>query len=154
VVQMSGAFDQAPVEIRDDVMVYTGARLERDLVVAGRVTASIVFATTGRSADVTVKLVDVHPDGRALNVVDSVARSNFKPGSPKLVSVDVGSIGIVFKAGHRVRVQISSSNFPRLDRNPSTDTPANEATSLEGASQVVHLGGPNPSFITLPVLAH
>ncbi|MCA1840315.1 MAG: CocE/NonD family hydrolase [Actinomycetota bacterium] len=153
VIQMSGAFDQWSVESRDDVLVYTGDRLERDLIVAGEVIASITFATTGQSADITAKLVDVYPDGSTLNVLDSVQRATFKPGKPRTVEVKLGNIAAVFVAGHRVRLQVSSSNFPRLDRNPSTGVPSPAATALKGASQTVFVGGIKPSLISLPVLA-
>ncbi len=117
----------------------------------GPVKATIRFSTTGQSADVTVKLVDVHPDGRAFNVVDSVRRLAFTPGRPRYVEVAVGSTALCFRAGHRIRVDVSSSNFPRLDRNPSTNAHAGEATSLHGAHQTVHLGGARPSRVTLPI---
>lgn len=148
-----GPVDQRAVEERDDVLVYTSESLKQPLTVIGPVTATIRFATTGRSADVTVKLVDVHPDGRALNVVDSVRRIGFTPGRARDVEVAIGATAMTFLRGHRLRVEVSSSNFPRLDRNPSTGEPAGDATELHGARQTVHLGGARPSGITLPVVA-
>ncbi len=149
---MSGPVDQRPVEIRDDVLVYTSAPLDRDLTVIGDVRATIGFATSGRSADVTVKVVDVHPDGKAFNVVDSVRRAKFEPGVAQLVQVDVGSTAMCFLAGHRIRVEVSSSNFPRFDRNPSTGEHAGDARALHGADQTVSLGGSTASTIILPVV--
>lgn len=149
ILPWAGPVDQRPVEERDDVLVYTSEPLEADLTVIGNVAADIRFATSGRSADVTVKLVDVHPDGRAMCVTDSVLRHDFVPGEHQDVHVEVGGTAMCFLAGHRLRVEISSSNFPRLDRNPSTGEPAGQATRLEGARQQVHLGG--ASRITLPV---
>ena len=148
----SGPVDQRSVEERADVLVYTSEPLTEPLIVIGPITADIRFATTGRSADVTVKLVDVHPDGRALSVVDSVLRAPFEPGTPQDIHVDVGATAMALAAGHRIRVEISSSNFPRLDRNPSTGVPAGQATHLEGARQSVYLGGPRGSRLTLPVM--
>ncbi|MBA3652811.1 MAG: CocE/NonD family hydrolase, partial [Actinobacteria bacterium] len=145
---MAGPVDQHDVEARGDVLVYTSAPLTKPLTVIGQVEATIRFSTTGRSADVTVKLVDVHPDGRALNVVDSVRRLPFTPGRPKNVDVAVGATAMCFLAGHRIRVEVSSSNFPRLDRNPSTGEHWGDATVLQGARQTVHLGS---SRVTLPV---
>lgn len=149
---MSGPVDQRPVEVRDDVLVYTSDILSLDLTVVGTIRATIGFSTSGRSADVTVKVVDVHPDGRALNVVDSIRRLAFVPGQPQAVEVEVGSTAMCFRAGHRIRVEISSSNFPRFDRNPSTGVHAGDATALEGADQTVVLGGPLASVIVLPVV--
>jgi putative CocE/NonD family hydrolase len=148
-----GPCDQRPVEERADVLVYTSDRLPRALTVMGEVTASICFASSAMSADVTVKLVEVHADGRAINLVDSVRRTALVPGEPARVEVAVGSTAIVVAAGHRLRVEVSSSNFPRLDRNPSTGEPAATATVLRPASQTVLHGGDHPSWVELPIVA-
>jgi len=147
-----GPVDQRPVEARDDVLVYTSALLDRSITIVGDVTATIRFASSAPSADVTVKLVDVHPDGRAMNVVDSVRRQSFTPGRPRNVTVVVGSTAIEFPKGHRIRVEVSSSNFPRLDRNPSRAEHWGDATTLERATQTVVRGGARGSRITLPVV--
>lgn len=149
---MAGPVDQRPVEERDDVLVFTSAVLESDLTVMGQVGAEVVFETEGRSADVTVKLVDVWPDGRAYNVVDSVQRADFTPGRSRSVQVAVGSTAMCFRAGHRIRVEVSSSNFPRFDRNPSTGVAAGQAEVLEPAWQTVHHGARAASHLTLPVV--
>lgn len=146
-----GPVDQRPVEVRDDVLVYTSAVLDAPITVIGDITADIWFQTSGRSADVTVKVVDVHPDGRAMCVTDSVSRLDFSPGQPQSVHVEVGPTGLCFLAGHAIRIEVSSSNFPRLDRNPSTGVPSGAATVLEGAHQGVHTGGERASRITLPI---
>ncbi|MBW3560983.1 MAG: CocE/NonD family hydrolase [Actinobacteria bacterium] len=145
---MAGPVDQRPVEERQDVLVYTSDRLTRDLTVVGAVTAEVAFATEGRSADVTVKLVDVWPDGRAYNVLDSVQRTAFIPQEARSVEIALGSTAMCFRAGHRIRVEVSSSNFPRFDRNPSTGCDPRDATELEPAWQTVHHA---ESRITLPV---
>jgi putative CocE/NonD family hydrolase len=150
---MAGPVDQRAVEERDDVLVYTTAPLAEAVTVIGVVEATVRFVTTGKSADVTVKLVDVHPDGRAMNVVDSVRRLDFTPGRAKDVVVSVGATAMTFLKDHRIRIQISSSNFPRLDRNPSTGVHWGDATKLEGAEQTVFRGGARPSRITLPVVS-
>lgn len=149
----AGPVDQRPIEGRSDVLVYTSEPLEGPLTILGDVTATIRFASSGRSADVAVKLVDVHPDGRALNVVDSVRRVDVPDDGPQDVVVHLGATAMCFLTGHRVRVHVSSSNFPRLDRNPSDGTPAGAATVLHPADQRVHTGGPEGSRITLPVVA-
>lgn len=149
---MAGPVDQSRVEERDDVLVYTSEPLAAPMTVVGMVTATINFATTGKSADVTVKLVDVHPDGRALNVVDSVRRGEFTPGRPRAVKVDVGTTAMTFLRGHRIRIEVSSSNFPRLDRNPSTGQHWGDAIKLARAEQTVVVGGRRASSVTLPVV--
>jgi putative CocE/NonD family hydrolase len=148
-----GPWDQRAVEERADVLVYTSDPLPRALTVMGEVTASICFASSAASADVTVKLVDVHPDGLALNLVDSVRRIALVPDEPARVEVVLGSTAIVVAAGHRLRVEVSSSNFPRLDRNPSTGEPSATATVLRPASQTVLHGGDHPSWVELPIVA-
>lgn len=147
----AGPVDQRPVEERPDVLVYTSDPLPADILVMGEITADVMFSTDAASADVTVKVVDVWPDGYAFNVVDSIRRCSFTPGEPQLVHVPVGSTAVAFRAGHRIRVEVSSSNFPRFDRNPSTSRCAAEATVLAGADQTVHHGGRALSRLTLPV---
>lgn len=133
-----GPLDQRPVEARNDVLVYTSDPLDSDLTVIGVVRAKIRFASTAPRADLTVKLVDVHPDGRALNVVDAIRRVELSPGKPKAVELDVGSTAIAFLRGHRIRIEIASSNWPQFD-------------CLEAAEQTVHWGGRSGSQLLLPV---
>lgn len=140
---MAGPVTQWDIEARDDVLVYTSDALDHDLVVVGPVTADITFQTSAASADIVVKLCDLYPDGRSYNVLDSIRRVTAKPGEPQSVSVAVGSVAQRFRAGHCLRVQIASSNFPRFDGNPAGGA----------ALQQVHWGGPEPSRIHLPILA-
>lgn len=137
---LAGPVDQRPIESRPDVLVYTGDRLTRDLTVIGPVKAFIRFASSAPDADVAVKLVDVHPDGTAMNVVDSVQRTAWHTGRPRRVEVSVGSTAITFRRGHRIRVEISSANFPHLD-------------CLPAATQSVHHGPRAGSYLQLPVIA-
>lgn len=147
-----GAMDQRSVESRPDVCSYTSSPLTEPLKVAGEVTARIWFATSGASADVCAKLIDVHPDGPAINIVDSVKRSKFTPGRARAVDVTLGSTAHVFLAGHSIRVDIASSNFPRLDRNPSTGQDPWTTDELRPADQTIHTGPRSASSITLPVM--
>ncbi|HEX3806334.1 MAG TPA: CocE/NonD family hydrolase [Gaiellaceae bacterium] len=133
-----GPADQARVEERNDVLVYTGDVLERDVTIVGSVRAELFFASTARRTDVAVKLVDVHPDGRAFNVVDSLRRVDLTPGKPTRVSVHAGRTAQTFLRGHRIRIEIASSNAPSFDY-------------LEAADQTVHWGGRTPSRLLLPV---
>ncbi len=138
VLPLAGPMDQRPVESRDDVLVYTTDPLPRALTVIGTITASIVFASSADHADVMVKVCDVHPDGRTLNVVDGATRVELTPGRARSVGVRVGSTAMTFKKGHRIRVEIASSNFPHLGLLP------------DAATQTVRHGGRRPSTVTLP----
>ena len=118
---VAGPSDQRLVEERGDVLVFTSEPLTEDVTIMGAVEGSVVFETTGRSADVTMKLVDVHPDGRAFNVLDSVVRSAFTPGRPeaghgraRLDRADV-SAGSPHPARHRV-VELPALRRERVDR--------------------------------------
>lgn len=144
VLPEAGPRDQRDVERRPDVLVYTGDVLSQDLTVLGTVRAHVVFESTARVADLAVKLVDVHPDGTAMSVVDSVRRvqpaSGEASGEGTEVEVTVGSTAMAFRAGHRIRVEIASSNYPRFDLCPAGD-------------QTVHRGGRAASRIVLPAYA-
>lgn len=148
----AGPLDQSVVENRNDVLVYTSDILEQDLTVMGMVRARIVFATSGQSADLSITLVDVYPDGRARYVVGSMQRADFSPGHSKPVEVRIGSTAITFKRGHRIRIDVASSNFPHLDLNPSTGEPSTKTIFFEAADQVVYWGGRAESFIELPIV--
>lgn len=135
-----GPLDQRAIESRSDVVVYTSDVLEHDLTIIGGVRAELYFESTEPVADVTVKLVDVYPDERALLVVDSIRRVRGGGAGGGPVEVEVGSTALTFKAGHRVRIEVASSNFPKYDVSPKAD-------------QTVHHGGRAPSRIVLPVYA-
>jgi hypothetical protein len=147
----AGAFDQTSVEERPDVLVFTSEPLTEDLEVTGRVTATLTAATDGPTTDWVVRLCDVHPDGRSHNVTDGIARVRTTPDEPTAVTVDLWSTSMVFKASHRIRVQVTSSCFPRWDRNLNT-ADGFESGSSRVAQQTVHLGGAGASCITLPVV--
>lgn len=133
----AGPLDQRAVESRPDVLVYTSDVLAHDVTVLGTVRAEVGFESSANRADVLIKLVDVHPDGRAMLVVDGIQRVDLTPGEPTKVAVRVGSTGITFPAGHRIRVEVASSNYPRFDTCPK-------------AHQTVHHGGRSGSSISLP----
>jgi len=128
-----GPYDQRPVEARDDVLVYTSEPLDRDLTVIGMVRAELEAASTASSFDLCVKLVDVEPSGRAINIADGVQRSAQVRGRCT-IEVRIGSVGVVFRAGHRVRIEVAGSNFPRLERN--LDGPAVQFI-ITGCSRVL-----------------
>jgi putative CocE/NonD family hydrolase len=144
-----GPQDQAPLLGRPDVLVYTSQTLERDLEVVGPVSAVLHAATTGVSSDFVVKLCDVHPDGRTFNVCDGIVRTTGDVGE---WPVDLWATAIVFRAGHRVRVVVSSSDFPRYERNPNTGEDPWEATVFRSVRQTVFHDTRRASHVVLPVI--
>ena len=164
IVSPMGAYDQTPNEIRNDVLVYTTDALEADTEVTGAVKAVIWASTTAQDTDFTVKLVDVHPDGSALNICDGIIRARFreslehptpvKPHEIYRYEIMVGSTSNLFKQGHRMRVEVSSSNFPLYDRNPNTGGWSKDAgpTDFKVATQMVFHDNQYPSQIILPVI--
>lgn len=154
-----GPVDQHRVLGRRDVLDYVSPVLEADLEVTGQVRAVLYVATSGRDTDFIVKLCDVHPDGRTYNVCDGILRLSFRdgrtrqsvtPGERLKIDVDLWSTAMVFKAGHRLRVLVTSSDFPRYDRNPNTGELAHRATRLEPALQRVFHGSDCASHLLLP----
>jgi uncharacterized protein len=157
-----GPMDQRPVEHRKDVLVYSTAPLKQDLEVIGPVEVVLYVATSARDTDFTAKLVDVFPDGYARNLTDGILRLRYreslekpellKPGEVYRVAIDAGVTSNVFLKGHRLRVEISSSNFPRFDRNPNTGGPIADETKLLKANQTVYHDKEHPSQVVLMVM--
>lgn len=159
----SGPKDQAAIEARPDVAVYTGPVLGHDMEVTGEVVLELYAATDGTDCDWTARLVDVAPDGTSRGIVDGVLRARYRhgldrptplvPGSPELFRVALGSVSHVFKAGHRARLQVASSNFPRFDRNPQAFVPVASAPAetFRVARQTVFHDAHRPSRLLLPV---
>jgi len=119
--------------------------------VTGRVTATLNVTTDGPTTDWVVRLCDVHPDGRSYNVVDGITRVETIPGQSSTVEVDLWSTSMLFKKGHRIRVQVTSSCFPRWDRNLNT-ADGLRTGQMRMADQTVHLGGSSGSYVTLPIV--
>jgi putative CocE/NonD family hydrolase len=155
-----GAFDQRDVEARPDVLVYATPPLEEDLEVTGPIEAHLWAATTAPDTDFTAKLVDVAPCGYARNLADGIIRARardsvkdpFRPGDVYEYVVDLGGTSNVFKAGHQVRLEISSSNFPRFDRNPNTGHAVGGDAELRTALQTVLHDAHHASYILLPII--
>jgi len=149
-----GAFDQREIEGRPDVLVYSTPPLEREVEVTGPIEVHLWAASSALATDFSAKLVDVGRCGYARNVQDGIARVDCREGAGQAreVVVDLAVTSNLFKAGHRIRVEISSSCFPRYDRNPNTGAPLGETTELRPATQwVLHDAG-HPSHIVLPVI--
>jgi putative CocE/NonD family hydrolase len=157
-----GAYDQRDVEARPDVLAYSTAPLAEDLEVTGPLEVHLWAATSAPDTDFAAKLVDVYPCGYARNVQDGIVRARYRasqeearpiePGAAYEYVIDLAATSNVFLAGHRIRLEISSSNFPRYDRNPNTGRPAGEDAALRVATQTVLHDGGHPSHIVLPVI--
>ncbi|MBW9116547.1 CocE/NonD family hydrolase [Rhizobium cauense] len=152
----SGPIDQATIEARDDVLVFTGQPLRDDLDVTGLVTAKLFVASSATTCDWTAKLCEVDPDGRSLGIVDGILR--WEPAGaceePVEIVVRLGHISRLFKRGHRLRLQVASSNFPRFDRNPQSGVAPTlaKASDFVPAKQRVFSGPACPSCLILPVV--
>jgi putative CocE/NonD family hydrolase len=157
-----GPMDQRPVEMRHDVLVYTSPPLRENLEVTGRVRTWLYVSTTAPDTDFTAKLVDVSPDGHARNLCDGILRLRYreglntpkpaKPGQIYRIAIETGVTSNVFLAGHRIRLEISSSNFPRFDRNPNTGRPVADEREQRVARQTIYHGATHPSYVQLPVV--
>ncbi|MEU6349086.1 CocE/NonD family hydrolase [Streptomyces sp. NPDC047072] len=148
-----GPLDQSAVEAREDVLVFTTEALTEDVEVTGRVSVVLFAATDGPSTDWVARLCDVDENGVSRNVTDGVVRvRTAAPGEPAEHAVDLWSTSIVFRAGHRIRVQVTSSNFPRWDRNLNTGEPEHTATTPRTARQRIFHDPAHPSRIILPVV--
>lgn len=147
-----GQLDQTAVEARNDVLVFTSDPLADDLEITGKVTASIFAATDGPSTDWVVRLCDVDEQGRSLNIVDGIKRVHTEAGRVDKTEIDLWSTSIVIAAGHRLRVHVTSSNFPRWDRNLNNGEASETATKIRVAQQSVHHDLQHPSHITLPLI--
>ena len=157
-----GAYDQRSIEYRRDVLVYTSDPLEEDMEVTGPVSVVLHASTDARDTDFTAKLVDVHPDGLAVNLCDGIIRGRYReststqkllePGTVYEFTIDLWPTSNVFLKGHQIRVDISSSNFPRFDRNPNTGNKFGEDAEMRSANQQVLHDGAHPSHILLPVV--
>lgn len=161
---LPGPRDQRAVEARPDVLCFTSEALPADLEVTGPVSVTLHAATSAADADFTAKLVDVYPDGRALGVTDGIVRARYRdgsgtarpviPGEVAEYTIDLIATGWVFRAGHRLRVDVASANFPCFDRNPGNGGPVAAATEADfvTANQTIRHDAAHPSCITLPVI--
>ncbi|MGE0820665.1 MAG: CocE/NonD family hydrolase [Candidatus Binatia bacterium] len=157
-----GVQDQRPVEERNDVLVYTSAPLEQPLEVTGPVMVSLWVSSSAVDTDFTAKLVDVHPNGYAQNLLDGILRARYREstsapklmekGKPYLLTIDLWATSNVFLPGHHIRLEISSSNFPRFDRNLNTGEPFGEGTKGVPAQQTVFHQDDKASYVLLPVI--
>ena len=146
----SGQFDQTAVEARQDVLAFTSEPLAEDLEVTGRVRVVLHAESSAPSTDWVARLCDVHPDGRSLNICDGIVRVGDGATASQRVEIDLWSTSNVFLAGHRLRVHVTSSSFPRWDRNLNTGDQM--SPRIEAARQRVHHDSSRASWIELPVV--
>ncbi len=157
-----GPFDQRPNEGRPDVLIFSTPPLEKDLEVTGFIRAKIYASTSADDTDFTVLLADVDPSGYSRFLTDGIVRARYRNSTAKADPIEAGRVyaydidlwatSNVFKAGHRVRLYVSSSNFPRFKRNLNTREPALGATRIVIAKQKVYHDAQHPSALVLPVI--
>lgn len=157
-----------PIADRADVLVFQTPPLEEDIEITGPIEVNLWVSSTAPDTDFTAKLLDVHPpsddypDGYHMNLVDSILRCRYRnswtepelmsPTEMYLIKITLPPTSNLFKAGHRIRVDISSSNFPRFDINPNTGEPMGRHTQTQTARNTLYLGKPNLSHIVLPII--
>ncbi len=157
-----GPLEQSPILGRRDVLVFTSAELTEDLELVGAVTAELHASTSAVDTDWMIKLCDVRPDGKTYNICDGVLRASyhthqtgqaFTAGEAVKWQINLLATAIVLKAGHRLRVIITSSDFPRYDRNPNTGESTLEAVSSVSALQTVFHDRHHSSRLILPIIS-
>jgi len=154
--------DRASVEQRADVLVYTTSNLDKDLEITGPITVTLFAASSARDTDFTAALVDVFPDGYIHMIQEGIVRARYRnsdseasliePGEIYEYTIDLRATSYVVKRGHRIRVEISSSNFNRWDRNPNTGHEFGMDADTVKATQTIYHDRQHPSYITLPII--
>src|SRR5207302_536369 len=146
----AGRVDNTRLEARPDVLTYTSAPLTDDLEIIGEISAQIWFRSSLPHADVFVRVCDVDPRGRSLNISDGLT-GLANADELSCVNVTMTPTAYLFRRGHRIRVQVSSGAFPLYNRNLGTGEPRMTATTMRVADQQVHHGPDQPSAVILPV---
>lgn len=157
-----GSYDQSEMEMRDDILVYTSEVLEEGVEVSGFIESYLYLSSDAKDTDITIKLIDVYPDGKAYNLDETIQRVRYREGYEKEVWMEDGEVYEVkmtpmstsnyFKKGHKIRIEVSSSNFPRFDRNMNTGGNTYDETEGVVATNAIHHGGKNLSRIVLPII--
>jgi uncharacterized protein len=158
-----GPYDQGPVLRRPDVLVFTTPRLSHDVEVTGPITVTLWARSSARDTDWTAKLDDVYPRGASMLIEYGIQRARYRasethptlirPGRIYRYTIHVWPTSNLFKAGHRIRLEISSSNFPMYDRNPNTGHRFAADAQLQAARQTIYHDARHPSAITLPIVS-
>ncbi len=157
-----GAFDQREMETRDDILVYTSEELTSGIEVTGFIESTIYVSTDVKDTDFTIKLIDVYPDGTAYNLDETIQRARYREGYDKEVFMEEGNVYKVemspmstsnfFEKGHKIRIEISSSNFPRFARNLNTGGNNFDEKVGKVAHNKIHHSEKYPSLIKIPVV--
>ncbi len=161
-MQPAGPFDQRAIEQRPDVITFTSAPLVEPVEVTGRLTAELEIISDCVDTDFAVKLTDVYPDGRSMLIADGLARCRYRqgydrqapltPGRVAMITVDLWSTSMIFNRQHRIRVSVSSSNYPRFDVNPNTGWPGWPMGPMRQAHNQVLCNRLHSSRIILPLV--
>ena len=159
----AGSFDQKANEAREDVLVYTSEPFKEGVELSGPITPTLYVSSNVKDTDFTVKVLDVYPDGRAFNLDESIQRMRYRDGYDKpLVWMEAGKVYKVtlqplttsnyFAPGHRIRIEVSSSNFPRFDRNLNTGGNNYDESKGVVAQNKVHHSKQHPSQVTFTMV--
>jgi uncharacterized protein len=156
------AVDQRDVEMRRDVMSYTTPTLKTPVTVAGPIDVLLYVSSSAKDTDFVVKLIDVYPDGKAINLGDDGFRVRYREGFDKKVLMRPGEVypirftnmvtGNYFPAGHRIRLDVTSSNFPSYERNLNTGGNNYDETTWVTAENSIHHSAAHPSQVILPII--
>jgi putative CocE/NonD family hydrolase len=157
-----GQFDQSAIEQRPDILVYTSAALTAPLEITGPVTVVLYARSTAPDTDFTAKLVDVLPDGEAINLANGIQRASYResqshptpitPGEVYRYEIHVWPTSNLFKVGHRIRLEISSSDYPQFAPNPNTGATFGTTSAVKVATQTILHDADHPSALVLPVI--
>ena len=150
----AGIASQNEIEVRDDVLVYTSDEVDTDTEVTGPVRAVLYVSTSAQNTDFVARLVDLHPDGSTYNVSDGILRRNYGDtrDRPNRIEIDLWPTSMVFKRGHRIRIDVTSTSYPRFDRNPNTGRDIATETEPISAKQTIHHGRDARSHVLLPLV--
>jgi putative CocE/NonD family hydrolase len=157
-----GSFDQSQMELRNDILVYTSEALSEGVEITGFIESTLFVSSTGLDTDVTIKLIDVYPDGKAYNLDETIQRLRYRDGYDKEVFMEKNKVYKVdltpmvtsnyFPAGHKIRIEVSSSNFPRFDRNLNTGGNNYDESKGIVVENKIHHSKQYPSVIKLPFI--
>ncbi len=157
-----GAFDQSEMETRNDILVYTSEPLEEGVEVSGFIETTLYVSTDVKDTDFTIKIIDVDEEGRAYNLDETILRARYREGYDKEVFMEKGEVykldlspmstSNYFAKGHRIRIEVASSNFPRFDRNLNTGGNNFDESKGIKAHNKIHHSEKYPSKITLPIV--
>ena len=157
-----GQFDQSAIEQRPDILVYSSALLKQAMEVTGPITVTLYAKTTAPDTDFTAKLVDVAPDGSAINLANGIQKASYResltnptpvaPGQVYAYKIHVWPTSNLFKEGHRIRIEISSSDSPQFAPNPNTGAPFGTSSTWQKATQTILHDAAHPSAVVLPLI--